>query len=379
LRVLHITTGLGNGGAEAALFGLVTGDSADNAHQIVSLTDAGYYGERLQNAGLTVHALGMPRGTITPRAMAELYRLIRAARADQVQTWMYHANLVGGVVARFAGARVIWSIHHSDLDSTKVPFSTRLVAHVCAWLSVFVPARIIYCSRKAADVHVSLGYSPGRTVVVNNGVDVQRFKPDADGRARVRAEWGIVARQVLLGMVARWDPLKDHATLFAALAHVGLRLPNDCRLVLVGPGMDGSNADLVMLMARFGVQHRVLLAGPRPDVPAVMNALDLHILSSSGEAFGNVSVEAMACGAPAIVTAAGAGAEIVGDTGWVVPVRTPRVLGEAIVTAIESMARVNDWSARKDACRARVIEQFSLLRMIAGYQKTWLDASAPGR
>jgi len=378
LRVLHITTGLGNGGAEAVLFGLVTGDSAENVHQIVSLTDAGYYGERLQRAGLTVRALDMPPGKITPSAIAELYRIIRAARVDRVQTWMYHANILGGVLARLAGARVIWGIHHSDLDAAKVSFSTRLAARVCAWLSAFVPARIVYCSRKAADVHVGLGYSRRRTVVVNNGVDVRRFKPDADARARVRAEWGVGEGQLLLGMVARWDPIKDHGTLFAALAHVGSRLPDDCRLVLVGPGMDCSNADLMTLMTRLGVHHRVSLAGARADVPAVMNALDLHILSSSGEAFGNVSIEAMACGVPAIVTAAGAGAEIVGDTGWVVPVRMPRVLGETIVTAIESMACADDWSKRKDACRARVVEQFSLLRMVAGYRKVWHDASVAG-
>jgi glycosyltransferase involved in cell wall biosynthesis len=377
VRVLHITTGLGNGGAEAVLFGLVTGDSADNTHEIVSLTDAGFYGERLQGAGHTVRALGMPRGKITPSGMAELYRLIRAAHADRVQTWMYHANLVGGALARFAGARVIWSIHHSDLDSTKVSFSTRLVARVCASLSALVPARIIYCSRKAADVHVDLGYSSGRTVVVNNGVDVQRFKPDTVARARVRAEWGVETGQVLLGMVARWDPLKDHATLLAALTHAGSRLPNDCRLVLVGPGMDSSNADLAALMARVAVQHRVSLAGARPDMPAVMNALDLHILSSSGEAFGNVTVEAMACGVPAIVTAAGAGSEIVGDTGWVVPVRAPQALGEAILTAIKAMATAGDWIARKDACRARVVQRFSLLRMVAGYREVWHDGMAP--
>jgi glycosyltransferase involved in cell wall biosynthesis len=378
LRVLHITSGLGNGGAEAVLFGLVTGDSAENAHQIVSLTDAGYYGERLQRAGITVLDLGMSRGKITPGAIAELYRVICAARVDRVQTWMYHANLLGGVLARLAGARVIWGIHHSDLDAAKVSFSTRLVARVCAWLSAFVPARIIYCSRTAADVHVGLGYSRRRTVVVNNGVDVRRFKPDADARARVRAEWGVAAGQLLLGMVARWDPLKDHETLFAALAHVGSRLPDDCRVVLVGPGIDGSNAELITLMRRLGVDQRVTLAGARADIPAVMNALDLHILSSSGEAFGNVSAEAMACGVPAIVTAAGAGAEIVGDTGWVVPVRAPRVLGETIVTAVESMASADEWSARQDACRARVVEQFSLLRMVAAYREVWHDASAVG-
>jgi glycosyltransferase involved in cell wall biosynthesis len=122
----------------------------------------------------------------------------------------------------------------------------------------------------------------------------------------------------------------------------------------------------------------VLVAGARSDVPAVMNALDLHILSSSGEAFGNVSIEAMACGVPAIVTAAGAGADIVGDTGWVIPVRTPQVLGESIVAAIESMTLADFWRARKDACRARVIEQFSLTRMVAGYRKVWHDGSAPG-
>ncbi len=376
--MLHITTGLRNGGAEAVLFGLVTEDARDDTHQVVSLTDAGFYGEPLQLAGLPVHTLQLRRGGITVAAMLRLYRLIRSARADRVQTWMYHANLVGGVLARLAGTRVIWSIHHSDLDPAKVSFGTRVVARTCAWLSPFIPERVIYCSRKAADVHLRLGYSAGSAVVVNNGVDIQRFEPDARARARVRAEWHVAEDEVLLGMVARWDPLKDHATLLAALGGTDARLPAGCRLVLVGPGMDGSNAELAALVERHGVRDRVLLVGARSDVQAVMNALDLHLLSSSGEAFGNVSIEAMACGVPAIVTATGAGADIVGDTGWVVPVGDPDSLGEAVLTAIESMADRDQWRARQAACRARVVEHFSLKRMVEGYRQVWYDSTASG-
>jgi glycosyltransferase involved in cell wall biosynthesis len=376
LRVLHITTGLGNGGAEAVLHGLVTGDRSGTHHEVVSLTDSGFYGERLERAGIRVHALHLPRGRVTLSALLRLRQIIRAARADRVQTWMYHANLVGGVLAKLAGVRVIWSVHHSDLDPEKVSLLTRLIASLGARLSALVPERIVYCSATSARVHETLGYRASRSVVINNGVDVQRFAPDEIARARLRAEWGFDEHQLLIGMVARWDPLKDHASLLAGFVVARSRLPPNCRLLLVGPGMDAANTELASLVERHGLCGHVVLAGLRADVPAVMNALDLHVLSSSGEAFGNVTVEAMACGVPAVVTSVGAGAEIVGDTGWIVPPKAPQDLGGAMVSAVALMSSVSDWQRRRQACRARVLGYFSLNQMVDSYHAVWLGKPA---
>lgn len=135
--------------------------------------------------------------------------------------------------------------------------------------------------------------------------------------------------------------------------------------------MEETNRELVALLERHGMRSSFQLVGERADIPAVMNALDLHVLSSSGEAFGNVTIEAMSCGVPAVVTAVGEGPLIVGETGWVVARSSPEALGEAIIAACEAMANDDSWRRRKVECRSRVMARFSVQRMIQGYQGVW--------
>ena len=111
LRVLHVITGLGQGGAESVLFRLATHAGEPVEHVVVSLTDEGIYGERLRAAGIEVHALGMPRGRVSLGGFLALRRLIAGKRPDAVQTWMYHADLIGGLAARLAGVRAIAWAH----------------------------------------------------------------------------------------------------------------------------------------------------------------------------------------------------------------------------------------------------------------------------
>jgi len=289
-----------------------------------------------------------------------------------VQTWLYHADLVGGGLARLAGKQtVVWGIHHSDLEAGRMPQKTRFVARICSLLSWFVPKMIVCCSEKAAAVHVSLGYNSSKMAVVSNGINASEFKPNMKCRSKLRNEWGIREEEVLLGMVARWDKHKDHANLAAALAHLKLLSPQSWRCILVGSGMDEANRALVSLLEERGVRDRFILAGLCNDIPALMNVLDLHVLSSSGEAFGIVTIEAMASGVPAVVTSVGAGEFIVGETGWVVPPSKPEAMSGAIFTAINEMANQGVWAARKSACRTRVVEKFSLERMVAAYRAVW--------
>src|SRR5690606_987860 len=114
--VLHVITGLNDGGAESVLFRLCTHDRS-RRHHVISLIDGGKYGPLLERAGVGLTCLNMPRGRITLRGMRTLWKFIRQTRPDVVQTWMYHADLLAGVVARFAGCRhVVWGIRHTTLD-----------------------------------------------------------------------------------------------------------------------------------------------------------------------------------------------------------------------------------------------------------------------
>lgn len=369
MKVLHVITGLGHGGAEAVMSRVIAG-AVDDEHVVVSLTGSDFYADVLKARRVPVHTLDIPRGRVTPSALRRLVAIVRETQPDAVQTWMYHADLLGGFAARRAGIRnVVWGVHHSSLTSG-TSRSTRLVARACAMLSRALPRHIICCSERAREVHAGIGYAPHKMIVVSNGVDLAAFAPDQEGRARVREEFGISPSTPVCGMVARWHPLKDHPTLLAALA--GLRAsPSDWRAILAGPDMTTSNARLMALVRQHRLEDRVLCVGPRADVPAIMNALDLHVLSSAGEAFGNVTVEAMACGTPVVVTDVGAGAYVVGETGWVVPARDPDRLQAAIREAFAEMADASAWERRRSAARDRAVAEFGVDRMVRDYRRVW--------
>jgi len=372
MRVLHIITGLNDGGAEAVLYRLVTHD-ADNDHHVVSLTGEGKYGLLLQEKGIKVTALEMPRGRVTASGFLQLWRTVRAVRPDVVQTWMYHADLVGGIAARAAGTPVVWGIRNTTLEPGRSSRATIWVARVCAWLSRWVPNRIVVCAQAAQAVHTALGYDAARMVVIPNGYDLSRFAPDFRLRQGLRAQWGVSDDLALLGMVARWDPQKDHINLIDALALLR-RCGHVCRAVLVGTGVDEHNATLMRRIADVGLSDWVQPLGPRTDVPAVMNALDVHVLSSAyGEAFPNVLAEAMACGTPCVTTDVGDAAQIVGDTGWVVPPRNSQALAEALAQALTAQDDRAAWATRQQRCRERIAENYSIEAMVQRYRQVWRE------
>lgn len=368
--VAHVITELGDGGAEAALYRLCTAPGAGN-HHVISLMDDGKYGPLLRAAGVQVTCIDMPRGRVTPLGLWRLWRCLRDLRPAAVQTWMYHADLLGGIAARLAGIRnVNWGVHNSVLVPGQNSMGTIVIARICAGLSYVVPRTIVCCARKAAEVHADLGYRATAMRVVPNGYDLTLFQPAADQRSAVRAELA-VGNDDVIGFVARYDPVKDHANLLRALAILKAR--GTCpRCLLIGSGMDTANIPLMTEIARHGVADRVMLLGRRADVPALMNALDIHVLSSSAEAFPNVLAEAMACGTPCVSTDVGDAVDIVGESGWIAPPGDPGALAAAIETALVER-HLPDWPARRQRARQWIARSFSIGQMSRGYRDVWCE------
>lgn len=373
MKIIHVISGLNNGGAEGVLFRLCSLDRS-NTHLVVSLTGEGKYGSLLQSAGVEVFCLNMPAGRLRFSGLMVLYRLIRTEKPAAIQTWMYHADLIGGLVARMAGvSRVFWNIRHSNFVPGESKRSTVFVAKACALLSRWIPEKIICCAQKALEVHAESGYAKRKMVVIANGYNLGAFRVDLDQRNEVRSELAITSQQICIGFVGRFNAQKDHRSLLESLVVIRESGVN-VKCLLIGQGLNEDNLQLNGWLRELDVVDDVLLLDQRSDICAIMNSLDLHVMSSSfGEAFPNVLAEAMACGVPCVTTDVGDASLIVSETGWVVEPRNSNALAEAIIGAtIEMRDEPQHWENRKVNARIRIEEQFSMTKMLNAYCNVWL-------
>ena len=192
MKLIFIITGTGVGGAETMLHKVLTRLSPEFKPHVISMTPVGKIGEKLRALGIPVESLDMRRGVPNPIALMRLIRRLRDLKPDVVHTWMYHADLMGGVAARLAGVPALaWAIRHSNLAPADNKSQTLAVVRANAFLSHRVPDRILCCSEAARNIHVAFGYAPEKMVVVPNGFDLAHFKPDPNARLSVRAELGL--------------------------------------------------------------------------------------------------------------------------------------------------------------------------------------------
>jgi glycosyltransferase involved in cell wall biosynthesis len=337
---------------------------------VISLSAGGDLAEDIRALGIAVESLGMRPSRPNPADVWRLSRRIRSLRPDIVQTWMYHADLVGGFANRLGGqAGLVWGLHNSDLDPKRTKTSTRFIARLCGLLSHHLPDRIVSCSETAARLHVQLGYDANKFIVIPNGFDTDKFQPDRDAYDSVRRELAIPSDTRLVGLVARLDPQKDHANFIEAAGRVAA-LHDDVRFVVVGAGCVPGAAELQSWIASTGVAERFHLLGLRRDVPRLLAALDLSVTSSAyGEAFPLVIGESMSSGVPCVATDVGDSAVIIGDTGQVVPPRNARALADAI-SAVLALGRVERASLGRSA-RERVKARYSLPAVASRYQSLY--------
>ncbi len=380
LSVLFLTNSVGIGGAELMLYRLISNlDRRRFTPSVISLIDIvpAVTGELLRKLGISVRTLGLLPGKPNPVAFLRLAHWLRQDPPDVIQTWMYYADLVGGLASRLAGKIPLsWGIRGTDLSEEGNKRILLLTAKACAGLSRWLPDRIVCCSEASRQVHAALGYATEKMMVIPNGYDLEAYQPDAVARESVRKELQIPAEAPVIGLVARFHPHKDHRNFVQAASLLHQDRP-DVYFVLCGMGVSWENKELARWIEDAGIQARCRLLGLRDDIPKLTAAFDIGSLSSFGEGFPNVICEAMSCGVPCVVTDVGDAARIVGETGLVVPVKSPVALAGAWRKMLD-VGREGR-SQLGMAARVRVRDEFALPQIVDRYQNLFEELACAAR
>jgi glycosyltransferase involved in cell wall biosynthesis len=348
------------GGAEAMLCKLVSDQTNQSLfrHHVISLAGQGKIEEILHQHHIPVFHLGMQKQPGDLIGMVRLAKLFQSIQPQIIQTWLYHADLLGLIVGRlFSSAKIVWNIRCSDMDLDHYGKTTKLIFFILAKLSV-LPQAMIFNSEAGRAFHLHSGYAADRGIIIPNGFDLSLFKPDDRVRNDLRNRLEISKATPVVGIVARFDPMKDYENFFQA-ANIIKKRNAEVKFILVGKGMDRENPQVQWWIKKNGLENNVYLLGEQKELNNIYPAFDIFTLCSAyGEGFPNVLGEAMACGIPCVATDVGDSRLIIEDAGVIVPPRDP----ETLARAWESLLNLPDENreALGNQARRRIKSNFSL-------------------
>lgn len=366
MKILYVVTRLSTGGAEKALYTLLSGGLGEVGEPVVlSLLDEGTYGPRIREGGIDLYTLNMRRGVPNPRALARLHKAVREIRPDLIQGWMYHGNLAASVAAGMAHnrPRIVWGIRQTLYALKNEKTLSRQVIRANRRLSAGADA-IVYNSNLSRLQHEQIGFQSRNGKVIPNGFDTNQLRPCVSTRRDIRRRLGVPENGIVIGHVARLHPMKNHVGFLEAASRVA-EINDRIHVMIVGRDVVRDRQEFAGAVPG-SVQSRFHWLGERSDVPDLLSAMDVLCLSSSwGEAFPNVLGEAMATGVPCVTTDVGESARIVGSTGVAVPPDDT----DALAAGLERMVSKTEYDRLQlgVAARSRIGENFALDRVIADY------------
>jgi glycosyltransferase involved in cell wall biosynthesis len=359
IKVVFLIRSLGQGGTERQLATLTPRLNKDRFEAtVITFYPDGKFGAELAANNVKVLNLNK-RGRwdifgFLWRLVSELKRI----RPDILHSYLVEPNLVAAFIKPLVpSTRIVWGVRGSNRDLAGYDWFVRMNFRLQAAASRFADL-IIFNSNEGRDNYSHLRFPPHRSLVIHPGIDTDEFRPDRHLGITVRKTWDVAERTILIGVVGRFDPIKDHRTFVKAAALLSAEVI-DCCFVFVGNGPADYVTSLRRTVADYKLSDRVIWAGPRSDMPAVYNALNIACLSSTSEGLPNAVAEAMSCGIPCVVTDVGDAALLVGETGFVVPPRDPEALAAALKKCIENLR-----AGVLPEPRQRILTEFNVQRLV---------------
>ena len=370
IKIVHIIAALNVGGTEMILYKLLPRMRKDRFENIViTLKEKGDLSEDFKSQNIRVYNVGGMGGILRISALIRSLKILREINPDIIQGWLAHGNFVAQVASIFLPYRLstLWNIRYTALPKGETRRSILFIIKLLSILS-FLPQKIIFNSKAGANDHIRMGYRRDKSCIIPNGFDTKLFSPSVKNRRSVRLELNIPEEAILIGLIGRFDPLKDHSCFLKAGAML-LSRKRGIFFLLAGREVDWQNRHLKQFIEKLGMSEKVFLLGERRDVHRITAAFDIAACSSVAEGFPNVIGEAMSCGIPCVVTDVGDSAWLVGDSGMVVPPRNHEALCEAWLKMIELGNAERRFLGEK--ARKRIEDHFSIQMIVKKYEQLY--------
>lgn len=360
MRILFLITGLGGGGAEKVVV-----DLADKmvkfGHQVKIAYLKGEIVVRPQDPKIELIYLGLEHLSSLWSSFKHYHALIQSFQPDVVHAHMVHANIFARLSRIFKIVPKLICTAHSNNEGGKLRMLAYRYTHQWADVTTNV-------SMAASESFERLGAVPkGDILTIYNGINLHRFQKQKQVDHNLREQLGVSSQQKVILAVGRFHEAKDYPNLIQGIKtlKVELNCENMPKLLIVGDGEQ--RGQIEQLIKELGLESDILLLGRRSDIEVLLSLSQFFVLSSKYEGLPTVVIEAMACETFVIATDCGGSAEIMADTGLLVPKENPQALAGALFTALDMDQVEIDKNNQK--ARHRVEDMFSLERSV----QKWLE------
>ena len=369
MKILIIIDSLEVGGAEVFLEDLTEQLIQRHEIEIVTLSSIGVIGNRMIRSGIKVTNFHFNSSILPFRQFLLLYQHIHQTKPDIVHTWMYFSNFLGGIAAFLARVKnILWSIHNFNISKGFLKKRTIFILKISAYLAYLIPKKIIFCSEESLKAHHKIRYPKNKLEFIPNAIDVRKFIFSYQDRTHVRSELKISQESMCIGMIGRYDPVKNQAG-FIEAASLILNQKPDTYFFIAGRGVDTNNKTLINLITSRGLENNFFLLGERGDVNKLLCAMDIFVLPSFGEAFPISLCEAMSCGIPCVASNVGDVKFILGNERLLIKPGDVRELTDKILEIISLTYPEREVIGSE--LKKRVKEKFTIESVSRTYSKLY--------
>lgn len=357
IKVLHIISSLHQGGAERQLLELV---KKNNQHAVCQLFSGGIFEKELKENNILLFSLDAKKDIFFIISIFRLYRILKLYKPDIIHAWMYHSSLIGLLLKKIKFKKnipLIWGLRCSNMDVSKYSKVLNLVIKCCRLLSK-MPNIIVNNSIVGLNFHKNIKFKNKKNIVIQNGIDTDRFVSNAILRKDFRSKLKIGNNDKILLCVGRYDPMKDHDTLLKSYRKIRKEYPSTV-LILAGEGTKNIRNE-----------EGVISLGLCEEISEVYSGSDIIISSSAfGEGFSNAIAEGMSSNLVPISTKVGDSEYIIGDVGIIVEPNNVLELYKGIKSIVELDNEL--FMNKKILARERIVKNFSKLKMLNAYDKIY--------
>jgi sugar transferase (PEP-CTERM/EpsH1 system associated) len=346
------------GGLETVAVELANGLAPDRFEtSVISFATPDPLQNHLQTSRVRLVALHKSEGN-DPAVIYRLYRVLRELRPHIVQTHNWGTLLEGVVAARCAGVPIVVHAEHGTIQGGQ----WRLLIQRLLWRAVHKVLCVSQAHRQR--LAAAVNFPSNDLLPILNGVDTATFTPRPADKETIRADLGWEVDPLYIGTVGNLRPVKNQALLLQAVQQVCARYSH-VRVVIIGDGP--LRTQLIHLAEALGIHKQVRFLGARSEIPELLNAMDIFVLPSLSEGLPMSVLEAMSCGLPVVATRVGGMSEVVvdGQTGLLVASEDTQQLTRALETLVQQQ---DTRMTLGQQGRKRVMEHFSLHRMVRDYQ-----------